>query len=347
MSEYTMRIVESVWAYLETFPATAQKVQEHRSQWTAFAERDPVRVTIFGAYDAGKSSLLKRLLVEACIPVPPWLTISARRETFEASEVGAGGLTFVDTPGLKGGNDGHDDISRKVLQLSDAYLWVMPPQLVTSGQADFLGFLKGEFFHEKLPHEAVVGATIAVIARIDEAGVDPADSPDGFRALVAKKTAELHGMLRKAGLESGFACLFCVAADPYQSVGNLPDPESGLYDLGRDWDGIGALWAALDRLAAARPRLRALAGLRFVAAVARELEGELRAQWAVLDLQAEQFSREQARYGLFRKRLSVLVSRTEKDLQRRVEEALLSVTRINAEDAGKVVERLALQLRIL
>ncbi|UEM02591.1 50S ribosome-binding GTPase [Skermanella rosea] len=339
MSE-TSHITESLWAHLATFPATREAVLEHLNRWNAFAATDVLRVIIFGVYDAGKSSLLKRLLVEAGVPVPSWLTVSARRETFEALEIEAGNLIFVDSPGLKGGNDRHDDISRKALQLADAYLWVMPPQLVTSGQAEILGFLKGDFFHCKLPHEAVVGATIAVIGRMDEAGVDPPDSPEGYRSIVATKTAEFEAMLRKAGIEGGLVGPLCVAADPYQSVGNLPDPELGLYDPGREWDGIDALQTALGRLGGDFLRLRAWAGLRFVAAVAKELAGELAEHRSAMDLQAERFVREEERYRLFRKRLSVLIAQAEKDLQRRVEEALLSITRIGSEDTGKAIDRL-------
>jgi putative ribosome biogenesis GTPase RsgA len=57
-------------------------------------------VTFFGAFDCGKSSLLRRLLVDDDIAVPDWLTISARHETFAASDIRYRGAILRDTPGV-------------------------------------------------------------------------------------------------------------------------------------------------------------------------------------------------------------------------------------------------------
>src|SRR5687767_7187278 len=70
------------------------------SRWEEHASRSQVEVTLFGPFDSGKSSLLKRLLVEAGVDTPPWLTVTARRETWITNEVDALGLTFTDTPGI-------------------------------------------------------------------------------------------------------------------------------------------------------------------------------------------------------------------------------------------------------
>ena len=49
-------------------------------------------VTFFGPYDSGKSTLLKRLLVDEGCKVPDWLTISPRPETFEQNKIEALGV---------------------------------------------------------------------------------------------------------------------------------------------------------------------------------------------------------------------------------------------------------------
>ncbi|ENK3929216.1 TPA: 50S ribosome-binding GTPase [Pseudomonas aeruginosa] len=327
MSNSTVQLVDQLWQHLQGYAHTAQVVSQYHDQWQQFSGQTAIRIVIFGAYDAGKSSLLKRLLVDAGCLVPDWVTISARRETFESREVLAGSITFVDSPGLSSGNDEHDTISRKALQLADAYIWVMPPQLVTSGQSDFVTFLNGGFFHPQLPSAAVTAATIAVVSRMDEAGIDPGDSPDGFAALVEKKTAELSSMLDNDRIAGQLAGLHCIVADPYQLVGNTREPDPTLYDIGREWDGISALRASLEALEGDQRRLRQLAGLRFVCAVARELEEAVRLQNSTLQLETERLSNDSERYGLFRQQLASLTDYTKTDLKARVDEALRSAGR--------------------
>lgn len=340
MNNSTAQLVDQLWEHLQAYAPTAHIVGQYHDQWQQFSGQTAIRTVIFGAYDAGKSSLLKRLLVEAGCPVPDWVTISARRETFESREVVAGPIAFVDSPGLSSGNDEHDTISRKALQLADAYIWVMPPQLVTSGQADFVAFLSGSFFNSRLPSAAVTAATIAVVSRMDEAGIDPGDSPDGFAALVEKKTAELFSMLDKDRIAGSLAGLHCIVADPYQLVGNTPVADSTLYDIGREWDGIAALRATLAALEGDQGRLRQLAGLRFVCAVARELEEAVQLQNSTLQLDTERLNNDSERYGLFRQRLTSLTNYSKTDLKGRIEEALRSAGRSAASDIKVSTARL-------
>src|SRR5438132_11470768 len=101
------------------------------AQWDELGREQTPVVTLFGSYDSGKSTLLKRLLVDAGGAVPTWLTVSARRETFEISEVDAFGCRFRDTPGIAGGNPDHQRVAAEAVSLTDAILLVVPPQLIT------------------------------------------------------------------------------------------------------------------------------------------------------------------------------------------------------------------------
>ena len=82
--------VDALWHQLLSQPAVAQAVAESHARWHAARDDAALQVTVFGVYDAGKSSLIKRLLVELGAPVPDWLTISARPETYAATRVEAG-----------------------------------------------------------------------------------------------------------------------------------------------------------------------------------------------------------------------------------------------------------------
>ena len=135
---------DEAWAAVQETPGGVGA--ELRARWEAHASRDHVVVTFFGPYDSGKSSLLKRLLVDDGKPVPDWLTVSGRRETFEPKEVSVAGLVVRDTPGIAGGNELHEAIAKEALLLTDAIALVLPPQLVTSDRESLVAVFNGRRF---------------------------------------------------------------------------------------------------------------------------------------------------------------------------------------------------------
>ena len=331
---------ETVWEILSELPASAEVVADQRSQWDDFRSSDKLRTVIFGAYDAGKSTLLKRLLVEAGTRVPEWLTISGRRETFEVGSVQVEGIVFLDTPGLSGGNDKHEQISLSAMQLADAYLWVLPPQLITAGKQIFLDFMNGRHFSDSVPASDVADATIAVVARMDEAGIDPADNPDGFRELVSRKAAEFRSVLRDGGVDADPRSMRCVAADPYQMVGNNPAPNRNLYDHGRTWDGIEALIESLRSLDADRRTLRVSAGARFVARLARDAQQEMTDMITKHEHAIDACGDEIEHLRLSEQRLDALKRQSAAELHQLVEEELLHASRVGAESITDVARTL-------
>ena len=331
---------ETVWGILSKLPASAEVVADQRSRWDDLQSSDKLSTVIFGAYDSGKSTLLKRLLVEAGARVPEWLTISGRRETFEVGSVQAEEIVFLDTPGLSGGNDEHEQISLDAMQLADAYLWVLPPQLVTADKQAFLDFMSGRHFSDSIPASNVANATIAVVARMDEAGIDPADNPDGFRELVTRKTAELRSALRGGGVDADLRSVRCVAADPYQMVGSNPDPNRNLYDHGRDWDGIEVLIESLRSLNADRGILRASGGARFVARLACDARQELTDMITEQEHALEAHGNEIEHLRLSEQRLDALRQQSVAELRHFVEEELLHASRVGSASVTSVARTL-------
>ena len=329
---------ENVWRVLSELPAAPEAIAEQRGRWDDLQTCDAVRTVIFGAYDAGKSTLLKRLLVDAGTRVPEWLSVSGRRETFELGSVQSGGIVFLDTPGLSGGNDQHEQISVDAMQLADAYLWVLPPQLITANKKLFLDFMSGRRFSGSLPAPMVTNATIAVVARMDEAGIDPADSPDGYRHLTARKISEFQSLLRAGGVEANLRAVQCVAADAYQTVGNSPAPDPDLYDDSRDWDGVKALADSLSSLCAEREMLRAAAGARFVAELASEARDKLTTMITKDEHTLEACANEIEHRRGIEQRLNALTRSAEAKFHRLVEEGLLHAARIGSDTVGKTLE---------
>lgn len=340
MSKELSKWTDDVWGVLAEFPGAPEVVSDQRCRWDDLRASDELRVVIYGAYDAGKSTLLKRLLIEAGTGVPEWLTISARRETFDTKEIPSGGIVFVDTPGLGSGNDDHDQLTLDALKLADAYLWVLPPQLVTSHKEIFVDFLSGRYFSDSLPASVVAGSTVAVVAQMEEAGIDPADNLDGFRELVQRKVAELELMLRNDGIKAKLHAICCVVADPYQNGQNNPNPDREIYDVGREWDGVKELAESLEALRSDRETLRDGAGARFVSALARVARDELKDKVTELRLSLEGCVAEIDRHRLYEQRLNALRTKAEADLHRFVEEELLCASRANSESGADTTRNL-------
>lgn len=283
-------------------------------------------ITVFGAYDAGKSSLLKRLLVEAGELVPNWLTVSARRETFEIGETNAFGCTFRDTPGIEGGSEEHEAIARDALIVSDVFLLVLPPQLLTGDLDTVLAVISGKTFTPSgIP---MVDAVKTVIARLDEGSVDPTDDEEGYRQFVARKRFEWQELLSSKQLAQPDTNVFTVAADPYQCVGNDPAPLRESYsEAYRKWDGIDQLIGALKSLPEQLPALRLSSRERFYRTRLQTVQEGVQQQLRELGLQGERLSIKREGIALQRERLGALLEAARAELDAAVEETLLTASR--------------------
>ncbi|RNL60209.1 GTPase domain-containing protein [Arthrobacter oryzae] len=242
-------------SWLDAIPG-GQLGLEADEQWQQFAcIGDPV-VTVYGAYDTGKSSLLRRLIVDSGVEVPDWLTISARHETFEVNEVRGAGCLLRDTPGFViGAEDAraarNTQLANTAVELTDVAIVTVTPQLATA-EFPALQALVGR--------DWAPGSLWFVISRFDEAGVDPESDEDGYRDRAQRKTDEL-----RRALELGDAVpVFVVSQDFAQMAGSERNPDPQLWDEFRGWDGIAELCEALTNLGSRDDSsLRAFAAQRF------------------------------------------------------------------------------------
>lgn len=212
------------------------------SDWSDFAAEERPVLTLFGAFDTGKSSILRRLLVDAGQPLPEWLTISARHETFTENGVRVNGCLVRDTPGLSPeGMDArslsNSDIARSALGRTDVLLVTLNPQLSTGEHPELVDVLSRDWSKD---------GVWFLISRADEGGVDPTLDAEGFKGWSARKREELKQSLKL----SDSARIFVLVPD-FAGLGAYePDPTPSLWDLSRDWDGMAELTVALDDLAA-------------------------------------------------------------------------------------------------
>ncbi|MEU1280883.1 GTPase domain-containing protein [Streptomyces sp. NPDC005805] len=257
----------------QTTPPWTERVRQAitpiaEEPWTAalaahaqqLAARELVSVTLFGPYDAGKSTLLKRLLVENGTPVPGWLTVSGRRETFEARMIESGGLCYVDTPGI-GADGGDEQAAEDALTGTDVLMLVLLPKLLTDRkQKDrVLSIVTGEFFNPGTPLPLPHGALLTVVAQADLIGPSPYDAPEEFAGAVARVRRDLDLLFAPAPDTD----VHIVVADLEGMVGADPAPEPVDYEGTGEWDGMDGLRTALARLPARHDELRAATLVRF------------------------------------------------------------------------------------
>lgn len=251
----TAEWITEVKRWLSRLP-DATALEAFAGEWDSFADEPQPVLTLFGAYDTGKSALLRRLLVDAGCPVPDWVTISARHETFEVNQVDLLGCTVRDTPGIvaEASDVRGESNTQRALQavgLTDIAVITVGPQLPTA-ERDALRDLVSQRW-------GLVGLWV-VITRFDEAGIDPLGDPDGYRDLARRKEAELRTSL---DLDHQ-APVFVVTQDYGQLAGFERNPEPATWEITAEWDGIAELLRAIESVGQESPRhLRKDSELRF------------------------------------------------------------------------------------
>jgi hypothetical protein len=292
-----------------------EQAAEVEAQWDTHASRDTVEVTFLGPYSSGKSSLLRRLIVDDGSAVPDWLTVSARRETFELNAVDVGDLTFTDAPGFASGSEFHDELAQDALALSDAFLLVVPPNLLTTDRELVGSILSGRYFFGE-PRPGCDRALLAVIAQADSMSIDPDDDVDAMHQLADRKRNELILQLEAAaGMPLSELQVLCVAADPYEEQARQSQPQRSAFDTYRDWDGIDALTAALATLPARHAELRRAAGVRYFCLVAVGIASEARAIADELQASAEELRARQTEWNQHKAHVDAVVEAAKVNLQ--------------------------------
>lgn len=327
---------DEAWAAVQETPGGVGA--ELRARWEAHASRDHVVVTFFGPYDSGKSSILKRLLVDDGRPVPDWLTVSGRRETFEPREVSVAGLVVRDTPGIAGGNELHEAIAKEALLLTDAIALVLPPQLVTSDRESLVAVFNGRRFGCAARFAFAERGLPIVLSRMDEAGAMPRDDSRGYRELVERKQRELYDLLRSEGGAEEVVVVHAVAADPFGLVGNALPSGREEYDADRSWDGVAGFTGFLRTLTGRKYELRQHAEVRFLGAEISSIRGAVEGMAFENHTAAEAASNEATAHRLVQERLRALLGAARADLDRQIEEEVSVASRRGAADVKELRE---------
>lgn len=216
------------------------------------------RIVLAGDYSTGKSSFVKRLLVDSDVGVPDGLDIAAQPRTGSAEVFRWGDWEIVDTPGFQSTHREHSATAHEAVIGGSLLIVLFNPNLVVGAASDLLTVLLGD---RRAGRVGKLARTLFVINRSDELGVDPREDPDGYRNLCRRKELELaqalgalHGEVSDGHRAVNAEQILCVASDPYGMVGDRDEVTPADYDQHRDWDGMDALRRGLTDTSAALDR---------------------------------------------------------------------------------------------
>lgn len=211
---------------------------QYQALWNDFSKKEKPVVSIVGPYSAGKSSLIKRLLIQENCNIPDWLTISGRRETFELNQIELSNQILRDTPGLCSGNPSHDEITKQSVILCDQWILILPPNLLTSEGEEIGDLLTGRNLDTDHKNLFLWSNCIVAVNRMDEGGIDPDDNLEGYQELCMRKQSELTALLKKYNIPISSENIHTIASDPFGFVGNDQETTIEEYETGKNWDGF-------------------------------------------------------------------------------------------------------------
>lgn len=245
------------------------------------AKKSPaMQVAFAGEYSAGKTSLLKRILMELKGTKPnsntgrhgsneQTLEIRADPTTttstvFKVNEE----LHFVDTPGFQSQHWEHDEAAERALSIASLIVVTVPPQIVTGNSERLVAAICSAIDGPAPP-------IIFCVARCDELGADPLLDLKEYRERCHRKVEEakiLHPLLISHRSQSPLE-IISIAGDPFGllsskkmclekntndrngsivDVDNIVSDVKG-FELSRfsEWDGVKEVFQSIQRMTVA------------------------------------------------------------------------------------------------
>uniref|UniRef100_A0A7S3FYE3 G domain-containing protein n=1 Tax=Palpitomonas bilix TaxID=652834 RepID=A0A7S3FYE3_9EUKA len=202
-----------------------------------FEEGAPVLVSLVGEYSAGKTSLIKRILLEFAQYNKEAAAVG--REITAGLEVGgmpiAGveqhiklseHLVLVDTPGFQSGNQNHDEIASRAIARTAASIILVPPQITTGDASSLVTAVIGRGTATCHP------PFVFCLGRKDELGADVHFDRAGLEVRSEDKFDEGHRIhpLFLNGRQ-GWTKHVAVAANPFGAFSETP-----IYTGEREWE---------------------------------------------------------------------------------------------------------------
>jgi predicted GTPase len=207
---------------------------------------------IIGDYNSGKTSFIKRLLVDASQPIPANAEVRADPTTREITEYEWEKMLLVDTPGLQSLRNGDTQLSMGAFPDASYLVCLLQPNLLNSTLDLICPVLIGDKETGLAPK---LFRTIFIINRADELGPDPMEDLVEYEMACRRKQVEVLQALKRRSVELSKDRIICMASDPYGRVGDRRDVNAHEFDEFRAWDGVSTFLRAVRRTTAKALRI--------------------------------------------------------------------------------------------
>lgn len=207
-----------------------------------FANENKPRIHLVGDYNTGKSSFIKRLLLDAGLPVPPNLKVAAKPMTDTVRAYDWNGVQLVDSPGFQSSHETHTQQAWDALADASAVIFLLQPNLILGDDLPLRTVIHGDLARGIVEKQ---DSTYFIVNRSDELGVDPELLPELYAQLVERKRVEFRQALASRDISSADDRIFFMSSDPYGLVGDRADTDATAFDPYRAWDGFRPFMEAL------------------------------------------------------------------------------------------------------
>ncbi|GAA4560983.1 GTPase [Planotetraspora kaengkrachanensis] len=248
------RVIAAAWSA----PSTAN-IHSWRDELEDAARRDPAlfdivrtfwrvdgarpALAVLGDYNSGKSSLIRRIMVDSGRQPHAAFDIRALPATAAADRYQLPRLDLVDTPGLQSGHGEHDTAALEAIAEAALVFVVVHINLLVGNTSILEELSRGS---EMIAAKG--GRMVFLVNRCDELGVDPLTAPEAFLNLQNRKREELRAAFAARSIEVEIDRIHCLSGDPFGLVGGDATAEPGDFDENRLWDGVTALTSAISSL---------------------------------------------------------------------------------------------------
>ncbi|MCU7247257.1 GTPase [Pseudomonas koreensis] len=193
------------------------------------------RIHVIGDYNTGKSSFIKRLLLDAGLPVPDTLKVAGKPLTDVSHTYDIDGVDLIDSPGFQSSHHVHTQEAWAALADASIVIFLLQPNLIVGDDSPLRTVISGDYGKGIVDKR---DSTYFIVNRSDELGVDPELSPDVYLKLVERKGVELRQALASRSVNVDERQIFFMSSDPYGLVGDRSDADASAFDPYRNWDGF-------------------------------------------------------------------------------------------------------------